>query len=321
VGDAQVVPQRRPLREDDLFDVASLTKVMATGSLAALLYDRGALDLEAPVARWLPQLGDDKAGITVRHLLAHASGLPAWRPLHARATGPHEVLAAALAEPLEAPPGTRVVYSDLGFIVLGAVIEDIAGAPLDVLFDERVARPLGLHDSFFLSEEAAPRWRGRSFVAARKTPERGVICGAVDDDNAFVMGGVAGHAGLFSTAADVAHFGRAWLEALAGRSSWLSEQAAQRFAAKDTTPGSTRALAWDTPSGATPAIGHRLGRGLHGAIGHLGFTGCSLWLERDREIACALLTNHVHPDGADRARIQAARVRFHDAVGETLGIP
>ncbi|HET9595809.1 MAG TPA: serine hydrolase domain-containing protein [Anaeromyxobacteraceae bacterium] len=316
-GDAQVMPARRPLTERDLFDVASLTKVMATGSLAALLVAGGAIELDAPARRWLPGLPDDKAAITVRQLLAHASGLPAWRDLAARGGGRGAGVAAAMTEPLEAAPGARAAYSDLGFVLMGALLEAVAGAPLDAQFAARVAGPLGLADTAF----AGGVGPGRSFAAARRTPARGVICGQVDDDNAFAMGGVAGHAGLFSTAPDVAALGQAWIDALAGRSAWLPAGVAARFAARDAAPGSSRALAWDTPERGGPStFGTRLGRGARGAIGHLGFTGCSLWVDLDREVVCALLTNHVHPDGADRSRINAFRARFHDAVAEAVGV-
>jgi CubicO group peptidase (beta-lactamase class C family) len=322
-GDAQVDPSRVPLGAGASFDVASLTKVMATGTLAALMVDRGEIDLDAPARRWLPALGGEKAAVTVRHLLAHSAGFPAWRPLHRSARGRDAVLAAALAEPLESPPGARAVYSDLGFIALGAMLEAAGGERLDRLFDARVAAPFGLRDTFFLPAgcggPASERREGRSFAAARRTPERGVIRGEVDDDNAWAMGGVAGHAGLFSTARDVAALGQAWLDALAGRST-LSREVARAFVARDGTPGSERALGWDTPSREGSALGARLGRGSGGAVGHLGFTGTSLWLDLDREIACALLTNHVHPAGPDRARLRSFRARFHDAVAEALGV-
>ncbi|HEX9289097.1 MAG TPA: serine hydrolase domain-containing protein [Anaeromyxobacteraceae bacterium] len=318
-GAAQVVPEPRALGAGDLFDVASLTKVMATASLAALLAEAGALELDAPAARWLAALAGEKAPVTVRHLLAHAAGFPAWRPLHAAARGRDSVVAAAAVTPLDAAPGTRAVYSDLGFIVLGAVLEAAAGAPLDALFDTRVARPLGLASTSFVPARDPARRRS-AFVATRRTPERGVACGEVDDDNAFAMGGVAGHAGLFSTAADVAALGQAWLDAAAGRSRWLRAETAARFLARDATPGSERALGWDTPSREKTTLGTRLGRGPRGAVGHLGFTGCSLWVDLDREVVCALLTNHVHPDGADKQRINAFRARFHDAVAQGLGI-
>jgi CubicO group peptidase (beta-lactamase class C family) len=323
-GVAQRLPEPRPLGEGDLFDLASLTKVLATASVAALAVERGALDLDAPAARWLPALDGDKAGITVRHLLAHASGMAAWRPLHARARGRDGVVAAVAAEPLEAAPGARAVYSDLGFIALGAVLE-AAGAPLDLLFDERVAGPLGLGDTFFLPARdpalAARRRATHRFAAARRTEERGAVCGEVDDDNAWAMGGVAGHAGLFGSARDVAHLGQAWLDAVHGRSRWLGAATAARFVARDAaTPSSERALGWDTPSREGSSLGTRLGRGPRGAVGHLGFTGTSLWVDLDDEVVCALLTNHVHPDGADKAKMRAFRARFHDAVAEGLGI-
>jgi serine-type D-Ala-D-Ala carboxypeptidase len=219
------------------------------------------------------------------------------------------------------------VYSDLGFIALGAVIEAAAGAPLDLLFDARVAGPLALADTFFLPARdpalAARRRAAHGFAAARRVEGagQGVLCGEVDDDNARAMGGVAGHAGLFGSARDVARLGQAWLEAVHGRSRWLGADTAARFVARDAaTPGSERALGWDTPSRDGSALGARLGRGPRGAVGHLGFTGTSLWLDLDHEVVCALLTNHVHPDGADRARMRAFRASFHDAIAEALGI-
>jgi CubicO group peptidase (beta-lactamase class C family) len=313
--------------ERAVFDLASLTKVVATTSIAAVLAQAGSLDLDAPAARYLrsPALGGDKARITVRHLLAHASGWPAWRALHAITRGRDAVLATALAEPLEAPPGTRAVYSDLGFIALGAVLEEAGGVALDRLFDAHVATPLRLVDTFFLPSRepalVARRMKGRDVVPTRVTLERGEILGEVDDDNAWAMGGVAGHAGLFGTARDVAALGQAWLDALAGRSRWLAAETAARFTVRDRqTPGSERALGWDTPSRQGSSLGARLGRGAKGAVGHLGFTGTSLWIDLDREVVCALLTNHVHPDGSDKERIRAFRGRFHDAVAEGLGI-
>ena len=321
-GDAQVLPERRPAGPRTLFDVASLTKVMATTSLAALLADAGVLDLDAPARRFLPELPSDKAALTPRLLLAHAGGLPAWLPLHAGARRPEDVIAAAAAAPLLAPPGTRAVYSDLGFILLGALVERCGGALLDAAFEGRVAGPLGLCSTFFLREgssSAVERRARREFAATRRTADRGLIAGVVDDDNAFAMGGVAGHAGLFSTAEEVAQLGQGWLDALAGRSSWLSTATAARFAARDATPDSERALGWDTPAREGSSLGGRFGRGPRGAVGHLGFTGCSLWLDLDGEVACALLTNHVHPDGPDKVRLKALRARFHDTVAEALG--
>lgn len=336
----------RPVRPGDLFDLASLTKVLATTGVAAQLVEEGRLDLEAPLARYLPGLAAGAGRATVRQLLAHSSGLPAWRPFHeaaardplaglaflppgerpppeglaaAFARGRALVAAAALAEPLEAPPGARAVYSDVGFIALGQVLEAAGGAPLAELCRARLLAPLGLRSTFFLDglEPAAARAlaAGRTFLPTGACPHRHEVNrGAVNDDNAWAMGGVAGHAGLFSTAAEVAALGQAWLDALDGRASAVPAAAARAFARRDPTPGSDRALGWDTP-GAGSSLGERLGRGRRGAIGHLGYTGTSLWIDLDAGLVCALLTNHTHPGGAaQKERIRAFRRRFHDAV-------
>jgi len=352
-GDAQRVPTARPLRPGDRFDLASVTKPYVASAVARLA-DRGVLSLDDRAARWLPGFRGDKDAVTIRHLLAHSSGLPAWHPFFARAIddplarpafvadarrAAPELLASAFrrgreiveegiaAARLESPPGARAVYSDLGFIALGLVLERVCGVSLDAVVEAEVTRPLALHQTWFVPEIDLPRALARrtttSFVATRACPARGgeVLCGAVDDDNAWAMGGVAGHAGLFATPEDVAAFGAAWLDTLAGRSDWLSREMASAFAARDKTPGSDRALGWDTPARAGgSSIGTRLGMGPQGAIGHLGFTGTSLWLDRDRELVCVLLTNAVHPGGADKGRMKAFRARFHDAIAKALPV-
>ena len=345
-------PAPRPLGRDDLFDLASLTKVMATATLAALLVDEGALDLDAPVAARLPGFeAGGKAGVTARHLLAHSSGLPGWRPYFEAAAadpaagaaflppaerppfaglrvafrrGRELVRAAVLAEPLEAPPGTRAVYSDPGFLALGFLLEELLGEPLSAAAERRVLLPLGLRSTFFLDGlDPERRWRRaevRTFVPTEACQHRHEVNqGAVNDDNAWAMGGAAGHAGLFSNALEVAAFGHAWLQALRGRPSLVPARAAAEFARRDPTPGSTRALGWDTPSAEASSFGTRLGRGKRGAIGHLGFTGTSLWIDLDAELVVALLTNRIHPS-RDSEKIRAFRPHFHDVVAEALGI-
>lgn len=317
-----------PLDGAHLFDVASLTKVMATGTLAARLFEAGKLPLDARASQWLPAFAAGKGAITVRHLLGHASGLPAWRPLHARlppdpAKAPAALEAVLAAEPLEAAPGARAQYSDLGFLALGLVLERVGGGTLDRLCEERVLVPLGLSRTHFRPARggggAVPLPPASSCVPTIVRERSEVRRGEVHDDNARALGGVGGHAGLFSTARDVAVLGQAWLLALAGRSSFLRQETAAAFAARDRTPRSHRALAWDRPSGDAPAIGSRLGMGDRGAIGHLAFTGCSLWLDLDEGLSCALLTSHC-PAVGETGRIQAFRRRFHDAVAQALGI-
>lgn len=348
------VPGARALGRDDLFDVASLTKVMATTTLAAQRAAEGALDLDAPVAAALP--GFDEAGkgaVTVRQLLAHASGLPAWRPFHALAAahsagraaflppgarppfvslaepfaaGKELVHEAVTAEPLEAPPGARAVYSDVGFLALGFLLEGLLGDLLSRAAARDVFGPLGLTSTAFVDGLDAGAGHaalaGRAFAPTGwSEARRGISQGIVNDDNAWALGGGAGHAGVFSTAQEVAAFGQAWLTALAGGRSVVPVDAAREFVERDqVTPGSGRALGWDTPTGES-SIGSRLGRGPRGAVGHLGYTGCSLWLDLDAEVAVSVLTNHVHPGGqADRPRMLAFRRAVHDAVADGLGL-
>ncbi len=324
-------PGPRLLVPDDLFDVASLTKVLCTTTLCAQAVAEGALELDAPVARWLPGFAAaGKGEVTVRQLLAHASGLPWWRSYHERVAAEQDprrrraaVIEALLAEPLEAPPATRTVYSDPGFMALGLALEAALGAPLPDLFEARVAAPLRLRDTGFvdaLDPASLARAAGRCFAPTRRDAARGLRQGTVDDDNAWALGGAAGHAGLFSTALEVAAVGQAWLDALDGRASPVPAEAARRFATRDAAPGSSRALGWDTRGPEASTLGQWLGRGRRGALGHLGFTGCSLWLDLDAGVVAVLLTNHVHPAGSDRARINGLRRSFHDAVAQDLGL-
>lgn len=273
----------------------------------------------------------------------------AFRPPAVRDDGPgglaaafargREILrAAALSEPLEAEPGRRALYSDPGFMLLGWIVEAVGGGPLDRLFQSRVAEPLGLGDTFFPGGSAggaAPGGGGpRRFVATERCEHRSEVnCGAVNDDNAWAAGGVAGHAGLFSTAAEVAALGEAWLEALAGGSprgatrrakgaagrALLDPEVAREFARVQGPPGTTRTLGWDTPSAEGSSLGTILGRGPRGAIGHLGFTGTSLWIDLDRGLVVALLANRVHPS-RENERIRPFRPRFHDVVAGAVAV-
>lgn len=353
-GDAQQQPARVPATADTVYDLASLTKVLATTMVVAVLLGRGALELDELVVKRIPAFArGGKARVTVRDLLAHRSGLPAWRPyfrlavedpgsapLYSGARGPAAiqrarslVSAAVLREQPERPPGEAAVYSDVGFIVLGMLLESLGGRTLDALAEDWVYRPLGLRSLHFRPlgarglptvplaatglrrpREAAP---GQEALYSAGASER-LVLGEVDDDNAFALGGVAGHAGLFGNAQDVARLGALILEELEGASRLAPAAVWQQLAARDTaTPGSTRALGFDTPSPEGSAAGNLLGKGPSGALRHTGFTGTSLWLDRDRALSVALLTNRVHPSRA-REGIRAFRPGFHDAVARAI---
>jgi CubicO group peptidase (beta-lactamase class C family) len=249
-------------------------------------------------------------------LLFHRSGLPAFEPFFARCTTRAEVVAAALEVAPVAPPGSAAVYSDIGFIILGELISTLHAAPLDQLFTEHIAGPFGLRESSFRPpreltvatggtrpREPAPGQEGLWQVAAGPSRD-----GEVDDDNAWVMNGVSGHAGLFAPAHDVATFGQAVLE---GRLSYSSAGWP-----RDTTPGSTRTFGFDTPSAEGASCGQRFGPN---AIGHLGFTGTSLWVDLSRQLVVVLLTNRVIY-GRANVQIRQFRPRFHDAVLDQLGL-
>lgn len=302
-GMAERAPRPRPMREDTLFDLASLTKVVATLPAVLRLAERGVLDLDEPVARRFPEFrGEGKERVTLRHLLTHTSGLPAWRDFTAEPR-PERVA----AEPLEAEPGSRCVYSDLGFILLGAVVERAAGLALDRVCARDVFAPLGMADTGF---RPGPERRARC-AATEPDPATGrPWVGVVHDENARAFGGVSGHAGLFGSAADLARYGQAWLGALAGRPQDLLAPATARAAVAE--HGATgRALGWQLARPGTSA-GTLL---CPSAFGHTGFTGTSLWIDPERQLVCVLLTNRVHL-GRERTAEAIARLRigFHDAV-------
>ncbi|MBI5547990.1 MAG: beta-lactamase family protein [Deltaproteobacteria bacterium] len=360
-GDAQVIPERVAMNADALFDLASLTKVVATTAATATLVGRRQLKLDDPVVRYWPEFGrGGKQQVTVRHLLAHSSGLCAWKPFFVEAMadpgcgplfrdpppefrsriaacrrGRAMLWGAVCAEKLVHPPGEQAVYSDLGFIALGHLLELVAGIPLDRLVSQEIhselrlaslgyrpldgpARkaPLLVATGVRRPREPAP---GQEKVLPAPDPSRppSVHLGEVDDDNAFAMGGVSGHAGLFGNAHDVAAFGNVFLEELGGASRLAPPEVWATFAATDSTPRSTRALGFDTPSGPHPAAGHHLSASR--TLGHTGFTGTSLWIDLRRKLSIALLTNRVHSSRAN-VRISAFRPAFHDAVVEALDL-
>jgi serine-type D-Ala-D-Ala carboxypeptidase len=312
------------------FDLASLTKVLATTPLVLLSIQRGRLRLDMPVHRLLESYtGQGREGITVRMLLDHSSGLPAWRPYYeevrtapgglglATLMGQEAVRRMVAAEAPEVEPGRRALYSDLNFILLDWILERINGRPIDVLFSEWLAGPLGLGDLFFVDlkspEEAARLRRRRVFAATECCPWRErVLIGEVHDDNCYAMGGVSGHAGLFGTVQDVAVVAQTWLDAFLGRDGIFDQDLVTQFWQRSEVPGSTRTLGFDTPSPRASQAGEGFGPR---TVGHLGFTGTSVWVDPDRELSVVLLTNRVHPTRKNEA-IRQFRPVLHGRVAE-----
>ena len=289
---------------DTYYDVASVTKASVTSLLTLLLVGDGRLGWDTPADRYVPEA---PPGVRVRDLLAHASGLPAWRPLYERAQDRDAIVRLAAGEPVERPPGEASVYSDLGFIVLGAMVERAGGARLDEQAARRLFQPLGMSRSRFVDLAAPDR---PSPVAAT---EHG-LAGEVHDENCHAAGGILGHAGLFSTADDLSLLAMALLRAWHGDATLFPPELLRVLFSPCSIPGSTWRLGWDGPSEGESQAGRRWPRD---GVGHLGFTGCSLWLDPPRSRWVVLLTNRVHPT-RDDTRIKQLRPRVHDAVVELL---
>jgi CubicO group peptidase (beta-lactamase class C family) len=331
-GFRQLVPKQLPTSPDTLYDVASLTKAVVTSVLAMQEVAAGRWRLEGPVVEPLPEFGvAEDAGretVTIRDLLCHASGLPAhrpfWRQVEAAPSERRAVALLAAREPLEYPPRTRSVYSDLGFILLGWMLERTTGARLDALAAARIVGPLGLGATTFLSlSDPVARAEvigGRAIAATQLCLERRrVLIGEVDDLNAAAMGGVAGHAGLFSTAADLSAIAGALCRAFRGDrggGTLVDRDVVRGFWSPAGVPGSTWRLGWDGPAAAGSQAGSRLSRA---AVGHLAFTGCSLWIDPARETWIVLLSNRVHPSVPSDDRFRRFRPAVHDALLDALG--
>jgi len=298
-----------------LFDLASLTKVVATTPTAMLLYERGLLDLDAPVSAIVPEFTSDnekdprRQEVTLRMLLAHSSGLPAYAKLFLKARTRAELLEAAVTMPLAANPATRTAYSDIGFIILGIALERIADESLDRFCQREIFAPLAMTNTTFnppaeIRAKIPPTANDQTF-------RQRIIQGEVQDENASVMGGIAPQAGLFSTAEDLAKFAQAMLNQ--GRPILRSETVAL-FTRRELAPAATsRALGWDTPS--SPSQSGKYFSPL--SYGHLGYTGTSLWIDPSRQLSITLLTNRTWPDCSNQS-IKQVRPKFHDAVIEAL---
>jgi len=305
-----------------LFDLASVTKAVATTAAAAILYERGQLELEAPITGVIPEFAGKadprREEVTFRMLLAHSSGLPAYEKLFLKAQTRDELLAAAFQTQLTAGPATRAEYSDIGFIILGIALDRLAGESLDTFCQREIFGPLGMTNTTF--NPPAELRPGIPPTASDLNFRKRIIQGEVQDENAYVLGGVAGHAGLFSSAEDLASFAHAMLQCGAGtmaRAPILRPETVTLFTRRESAPaGTSRALGWDTPS-----VPSQSGRyfGVR-SYGHLGYTGTSLWIDPDRELSVTLLTNRTWPDCQNQA-IKQIRPKFHNAVVEALQQP
>jgi CubicO group peptidase (beta-lactamase class C family) len=299
---------------ETIFDLASLTKVVATTSMATILYERGLLDLEMPVVGILPEFrGDDprRSAVTFRQLLAHSSGLPAYERLFLRANSRDELLRQAFSVSLKYDPGSRAEYSDVGFILLGVALERLAGESIDRFCQREIFGPLGMSHTTFNPPAA---WKTRiAPTADDQTFRKRIIQGEVQDENASVMGGVAPHAGLFATASDLATFANAMLN---GGAPIIRPETLALFMRREESPaGTSRALGWDTPSSPSQSGKYFSAS----SFGHLGYTGTSLWVDPERKVSVTLLTNRTWPDCTNQA-IKEVRPAFHDAVMEALGV-
>jgi CubicO group peptidase (beta-lactamase class C family) len=299
-----------------IFDLASITKAVATTTMAMILYERGLLDLEAPVAAMVPEFVGNgsnndprRRDISLRMLLAHSSGLPAYEKLYLLTKTRDELLAAALSVKLTAAPGARAEYSDIGFIILGVALERLADEPLDTFCQREIFGPLGmLHTAF----NPPKSWRDQIVPTADdRILRKRIIQAEVQDENASILGGVAGHAGLFATVEDVAIFAHAMLS---GGRPVLRAETVELFTRREASPEKTsRALGWDTPSAPSQSGKYYGPR----SYGHLGYTGTSLWIDPDRQLSITLLTNRTWPDCRNQA-IKQVRPRFYDAIVEAL---
>jgi CubicO group peptidase (beta-lactamase class C family) len=332
-GFATLIPQSEPTSVDTCYDLASLTKPLATVTATLMLAAAGRIDLEAPLAQFLPELPKEslRRG-TIRQLLNHCTGLPAWRPFYERivpdgtrlremplAQRRSALYDAIHHEQLIEPVGARSTYSDLGFILLGELLERVSGKDWGSLIHDQVFARLEIAGLFYMSEAGptgAISIRDRRFAATELDPWRGrLLRGEVHDEHAAVMGGISSHAGLFGTAQGVFEMAALWLAAVRGEDSLLPTNWAREFVRRQNlAPGSSWALGWDTPSrgpaGETSSSGNHFSSL---SFGHLGYAGTSVWIDPERCLIVVLLTNRVHPSRTNNL-IRQFRPVLHDTV-------
>ena len=287
-GHRMTTPHRLPMREGTLFDLASLTKPVATATAVMLLKEQGHIDLNEDVIAYLPEFA--RSGVAISHLLTHTSGLPAWMPLYLKPGDRNEIVSYLGELPLEYAEGSKVVYSCLGYILLSEIVRETAGMGLDRFAVERIFEPLAMKETFFnppeerhaecAATEDSNSFERRMTNYCRYNWREGVVVGEVHDENAHFLGGVAGNAGLFSTASDLARFCEMLIN---GGESILSPESVQMMATPHTRGlNESRGIGWIVLP--------------EGTLYHSGFTGTAMWIDLKRRSAAILLTNRVHPD-------------------------
>lgn len=335
-GHRALLPEKSPMQPETIFDVASLTKPLATTVAIMLLVQEKKIRLDDQVTRVIPMYGVlGKSLTTFRHLLNHSAGLPAWKPffeeiIRSEKSGRINFIASRAAksyvyeqihrEKPVSPPGSQSVYSDLGFMLLGEAVEILASNTLDRFCHERIFKPLGLRSTGFV-DLTQLRTRRLQPVTEMIAPtencpwRKRILCGEAHDDNAYVMGGVAGHAGLFSTARDIHALLVRLDQCRNGKNSFLPQRLVEELLTKDQAAGpSSFVLGWDTPT---------LGQSSSGSlfsprsVGHLGFTGCSIWWDLEKNCHVVLLTNRVHPTRKND-KIKEFRPQIHDLIMKAL---
>jgi len=296
-----------------LFDLASLTKVVATTTALMVLVDRGKIRLDDPVSRYIPALARQPyAAITIRHLLLHRGGFPPFRNLWQFCPSPEAALDSIYTTPLVAAPGDTTLYSDLGFITLGKVVECVSGMSLAAFVDSEITGPLGMRNTLY--RPPADRWPTVAPTEYDSLWRKGLVQGTVHDENAAFLGGVSGHAGLFSNASDLALFVRMLMPGTRSGGKRIVSDSVIALFTRERPAGQDRFLGWDSKSPRAPSAGTLLSAS---SFGHTGFTGTSIWVDPERSLGVILLTNRVHPTRAN-LKIRTVRPLLHDAVVSSL---
>ena len=314
-GEAVSVPPEisRPMKLDTVFDLGSITKPVATATSLMILLERGKVRLNDPVSRYLPEYVEErKDEITLYNLLTHTSGLPAWRPLYKKCKSRWDFLKELCRMKLEYPPGSKVVYSCLGFILLTFIIERIAGESLASFSRDEIFKPLGMKDTLF---NPPGEMRDRIAATEKCSWRRRILIGEVHDENAFGMGGVSGNAGLFSTAIDLAIFAQTFLNMGEYGQNRILSPLTVKLMTRNHTPelNEPRGLGWALKSNGSSA-GDLLSPF---TFGHTGFPGCSLWIDPEEDLIVILLTNRVHPTRENDA-ILRIRPLFHNIIASSI---